>query len=149
MIPTPRAPNARTAIRASHSQKNLNQEQTASQRRDSRISTPRKAAGRLPSCPWLLRLADSAANPSAAREADRPARGQLGKGTAGRNGIGGLPVESGSLAGEERATVARRGEEGELEGSRRRGGEGMRWLNGEGHFGNSVLSWACRVVKLG
>jgi hypothetical protein len=91
-------PTARTAIGASQPtaitstdpKKNLNHEETASQRRDSGISTPRKAPGRLPSCPWLLRLADSAANPSAARPAGRPARGQLGKGTAGRNRIGGL-----------------------------------------------------------
>jgi len=112
VLPAPRGPTAPATDcnRGPPSQQqspiqtqNLNQEETARQRRGNRTSnTPRTASRPPPTlAPTSLQLADSAADPGL--------RGLLGKGTKGRNGIGGLPVESGSPAVEDQATAARRG----------------------------------------
>lgn len=116
--------------------------------------THHTTAGRVP--PWLLLVANSAGNAGQRSRTrggglPRAAACLLGKGrteargtesgltnrirTAGRGGAGDS-VEAGE-------------EEGELEGSRRRGGEEMRLLNGEGHFGNFGLGFSCWEARVG
>lgn len=105
--------------------------------------------------PWLLLVANSAGNPgqrsrSGTRGPPAGGCGLLGKGTEERGTESGLTNRIGTAGRGGAGDSVEAGEEGELEGSRRRGGEEMRWLNGEGHFGNFGLGFSCwEVIRVG